>query len=156
MKWVIFSDCSRECFNCLLAEYQLHMEDWTSVFSDITIQYLLDTIQIPHICVIKHLSPQKRMKTKDQSPNYAYCGLINTPKWVRQAVRNRARQQWKWTTTTKKTSVFSLDSSEVEAGNNKPIESLFFFFLMEGKRNSSSNYFKKHTAFKYKWKVSLQ
>lgn len=28
----------------------------------------------------------------------------------------------------KKTSVFSLDSSEVEAGNNKPIESLFFFF----------------------------
>lgn len=71
------------------------------------------------------------MKTKDQSPNYAYCvcllwahkyskmGQTSSKKQSQTAVKMNNK---------KKTSVFSLDSSEVEAGNNKPIESLFFFF----------------------------
>lgn len=73
------------------------------------------------------------MKTKDQSPNYAYCVCLlwahKYSKMGQTSSKKQSQTAMKMNNNKKKTSVFSLDSSEVEAGNNKPIESLFFFFF---------------------------
>lgn len=154
MKWVIFSDCSRECFNCLLAEYQLHMEDFCLQWYNypIFIGYYTDTT---HLCDQTFITTEKD-ENKGSVTQLCLLWAHKYSKMGQTSSKKQSQTAMKMNNNKKKTSVFSLDSSEVEAGNNKPIESLFFFFLMEGKRNSSSNYFKKHTAFKYKWKVSLQ